>query len=470
MYVPTLSQSNMYRFFLVGLAVFFFGIFDILPGSGAEVIASTCQYFASPTGTGNGLSPSSPSKIANFWSVASPGKTLCLLDGKYVGSQSMIDPPDYLSGTAGSPITIRALNDGRVTIDGQGTLQPVLLRYNDYFVLEGFNVHSSRDDVSVIEVNQANNNILRRIVGWDAGSAKAIFAVTRAAKNVLEDCAGFGVARKILSSAQDGNNTTVRRFWGMWEESTTIGPKMTVAPVYNNRGMLIENSIFNWNSRMSSIDQPYALLSMNRIDSTDRRAFTKIYGSIGYVTSADEGYLPPQQFMISLLDHIELKDVVSIYPPGLYLNKRTFILANCMTAASGGSPCAAPMLKAENLTSIGGSGLSISSMWAKTNIKSGPDIKTVYPAGQSLFVNSGNYGATICKRYKDGALTNEPLWPWPMNQRIITAMIAAGKQPVDVTGTIEQMFGLIPTQCRQGSEPAAVDISPPAAPTNLSIR
>src|SRR5262245_13146432 len=93
---------------------------------------ATCNYYASPTGTGNGLSPSSPFKIGNFWSVASPGKVLCLLDGTYTGSSSMINPPQNLRGLSGSPITIRALNDGKVLLDGQKGSVPVGLYYNDW--------------------------------------------------------------------------------------------------------------------------------------------------------------------------------------------------------------------------------------------------------------------------------------------------------------------------------------------------
>jgi hypothetical protein len=49
-------------------------------------------------------------------------------------------------------------------------------------------------------------------------------------------------------------------------------------------------------------------------------------------------------------------------------------------------------------------------------------------------------GATIMFRYENGKLTDKPLWPWPMNQRIIDAMKLAGyDDPVDVTKTI---FGL----------------------------
>ncbi len=90
-------------------------------------------YYASPAGGGNGSSSSSPFRINQFWPVASPGDTLLLLDGVYKGSNSMIDPPDYLSGSAGNPITVKALNDGEVEIDGEYARNPVLLKYNDYF-------------------------------------------------------------------------------------------------------------------------------------------------------------------------------------------------------------------------------------------------------------------------------------------------------------------------------------------------
>jgi hypothetical protein len=39
-------------------------------------------------GTGDGLSQAKPFKISQFWSVADPGKILCLLDGTYRGSDS----------------------------------------------------------------------------------------------------------------------------------------------------------------------------------------------------------------------------------------------------------------------------------------------------------------------------------------------------------------------------------------------
>jgi hypothetical protein len=67
----------------------------------------------------NGSSASSPFKIANFWAVAKAGSTLCCLMASH-GSSSMINPPQNLSGTCIAPITVRALNDGKVTYQRPG--------------------------------------------------------------------------------------------------------------------------------------------------------------------------------------------------------------------------------------------------------------------------------------------------------------------------------------------------------------
>ncbi len=50
-------------------------------------------------------------------------------------------------------------------------------------------------------------------------------------------------------------------------------------------------------------------------------------------------------------------------------------------------------------------------------------------------------GADITHRYENGVLTDQPLWPWPMNQRIIDAMELAGYEPVDVTATVYGLAG-----------------------------
>ncbi|MGB7947905.1 MAG: hypothetical protein WCH75_09510, partial [Candidatus Binatia bacterium] len=134
----------------------------LVDGPFSQAIA--CDYYASPSGSGTGLSQSSPFRINNFWKVATPGRTLCLMDGVYSDS---ITPPQHLNGSASAKITIRALNDGKVRINGGGVRIPVKLGNNDYFVLEGFDAENSNDGVVQIGTG-ADYNVVRRVCAWDA--------------------------------------------------------------------------------------------------------------------------------------------------------------------------------------------------------------------------------------------------------------------------------------------------------------
>ena len=67
----------------------------------------------------------------------------------------------------------------------------------------------------------------------------------------------------------------------------------------------------------------------------------------------------------------------------------------------------------------------------------------------------------ICKRYEQGQLTNEPLWPWPMDARIKAARASSGARPLEVTAEIEQALGPIPAACKTGGGPPPGDTIPP---------
>ena len=57
----------------------------------------------------------------------------------------------------------------------------------------------------------------------------------------------------------------------------------------------------------------------------------------------------------------------------------------------------------------------------------------------------------LCKRYVNRTLTSQGLWPWPMNQRTKDALVASGRAAVDVTATMESLFGSIPAACATGT-------------------
>jgi hypothetical protein len=443
------------------------GMIWLLLIQGNSSASSTCTHYASPAGTGSGVSTSQPFKIANFWRLAKPGSTLCLLDGQYTGSASVINPPQNLSGTASAPITIRALNDGKVTIDGQSVNNPVHLRRNDYFVLEGFNAHHSKG--SVIELSSSNHNIVRRVAAWDAADGNTnIFGIHHGTHNVLEDIAGWGIARKVFSASQGGDYTAIRRAWGRWEGSHVTGPKMTYTLAYSNYNMTCENCIGTWNGEHMKqsytllgydgkpwirngsevnftnygVDHAYGIFAVDgfRRDK-DKNAKSKILGSIAYVRDSDR-FAPRHAVFLEEIDSFEVADTAVYIEPGAYTAKKPFGLYNLQRRGRNHIQSGASNLIAKNLTSIGGANSSYGADWKKSSISEGGSLSSV----ANVFTSTS--GANICYRYKEGTLTNEPLWPWPMNQRIKDAMVESGRAAVDVTKTIESMFGPIPVKCK----------------------
>lgn len=442
---------------------------------GGAAADAACTHYASPSGGGNGLGPTSPFQISDFWSLAAPGHTLCLLDGVYATS---IDPPDNLNGTAMAPITVRALHDGAVRIDGQNVRIPVLLQNNAYFVIEGIDAHNSAGGVFRVAPG-ADHVVFRRVVGWDARDANHDILSTSGSDTLFEDAAGFGVARKIVSCSQGGDRCICRRCWLRWEGSTNVGPKMGITLWYNNVGQIVENTLVTWdNGSMPAtytlqnngalwtgngagtytagrVDQPYGLFSRDNI-STTTVARARIVGSIGYVRGAHR-YDADSLYFLNNKDDVQVVNSVAYAEPGNYDTKVPFWLYG--TNAN---------LVATDLASVGASADSIASAWHPTDVQHASST-----AGLADSIFSGT-GARICLRYQDGVETSSGLWPWPMNARILAAttfaarsdhrhFIYQGNPPAltsvndphaveDVTATIEALFGAIPDACKACGE------------------
>jgi len=439
--------------------------------------AQSCTHYASPSGGGNGSSTSSPFRIANFWSVARAGTTLCLLDGQYTGSASMITPPQNLAGSSSAPITVRALNEGKATINGQFSAIPVRLYYNNYFVIQGINARNS--SASVISISRSHYNIVRRVAAWDAADGNhSIYGIHSATNNLLEDVAGWGIARKIYESSQGGDYTTIRRAWGRWEGSHVVGPKMTYTLAYNNVNMLVENALGTWSGERLkqtytlmdysgnpwtgngagtytnySVDQPYGVFGNDGFTSSDKNARSKLLGSLAYVRASDK-FQAAQGVFITKIDSLQISNTVAYVEPGSHTTKKPFALYNLQTSTGLN-------LVANNLTGIGSAASYFGSDWKKSAIVQGTSLSGV------ANVFSTTTGANLCYRYHNGSLTTQPLWPWPMNQRIIDATTESGRAAVNVTQTIESMLGPIPSGCKTTTTTQVVTV--PSAPANLTI-
>jgi hypothetical protein len=477
--------------------------------SSLTVVAATpsgCDYYAAPGGTGNGTSPSTPFRVSNFWAVARPGLTLCLLDGVYMGPQSMITPgidAVGLSGTSGQPITIRALNDGAVTIDGQFARRPVHLSGNNWFVLQGFNAHSSSASVVRLDT-RSSNNVFRRIVAWDAaidGNAMVYAVQDSSLNNKFEDIAGFGTGRKIFSIYGGSHNTEVRRAWFRWEGGTwgSVGPAATAS--YLSKGTVFENVLVTWSGEsmpetytvanpntpgISKINfQPFGTtrgLGLDRLQeaSVPKHGNLAIRGSMTYVKATDR---LPSDHAWNLVQFngessVTLTDVLAVMSPSHPSfndnNYRSISLQRgpnhgpegdrqCANLVTPGFPCALVNVIATRLTALRGARMAeaFHGDWAVVGISAG----TTLGAIQTPWQNTSTMGARLCYRTENGVTGTTPLWPWPMNDRIKAATAAAGRYngpcsvdcvggravrtPTDVTADIETLLGRVPGSCRR---------------------
>lgn len=417
-----------------------------------------CDYYASPTGTGNRGTAEKPFTVSEFWSVASPGMTLCLVDGTYQGVDSMIDPGNGIpgrSGTARRPITIRALNDGGVLIDGQGVRRPVFLSGNDWFVLEGFNAANSPQEV--IRFYRSNNAVLRRVIAWNAGD-RNVYTISSGGgshNTLFEDVAAFGAGgRSSFGCSQGGNECTCRRCWARWDGSHTVGGKHVYQMAYNAYNFTCENCIAQFSGE--TMKETYVLMGNDGITpwrgrtggvytnhqiEQPGRAFhastmrgnkcagVKLLGSLAYVLDSDR-FQGGEAVGVANLDCITLQDVVVVFE-SLSSSKKTFALG----------PGRKGTLFANRLTGIRSLQVAIDPSWATSEINHGTALADVPNPWTTTT------GANLCYRYVNGVRTEVPLWPWPMNKRIADATRSAGRLTVDVTNIVTKLLGPIPDLC-----------------------
>lgn len=400
-----------------------------------------CTYYASPNGGGDGRSPDSPFQIVQFWPVARPGTTLCLLDGTYRGSNSMLRPPSTFAGTASQPITIRALNDGKVLIDG-GTSRPVDLQ-GSWGVLEGINVHGG-DNIGVSF--RGRNWVGRRIAAWNNITTPPQGAMTilgmSGMENTCEDCAAWGVGRKMLQLSQGGvRRNTVRRAWTRFEQCPPCAsgsPTVSTEQGYDQHESLVENLLTTRGvvGRATAPEAPYVAFSTLR---------STFLGSIAYVP-AGARFEPSTLIDIwptggahagqTHTSNMVVRDVVGVIAPGhpRFNSVRGFEITGSGPLGAGSGNVATNVVAVSGLLgTCGGPG------WTCTNTRTYASL-----SGRNIWQEVPG----ICKRYVEGTLTSDGLWPWPMNQRIKDALRQSGRAEVDITATIQSLLGTIPASCR----------------------
>ena len=435
-------------------------------------------YYVSPTGNDNntGLSEAQPwasfDRAVNYYAQGEqlqPGDTLILLDGVY--NHSIY--PQYTEGTSGNPITIKAKNDGKAIIDGQGVRTPVSLDHwaaNDYFIFEGIVAKNSSQNVYHIN---GSHNIFRRTSGYNAWTDGNSFIYEMAANtsnNLIEDCVAAGTGR-ILVLVYNSSNNIVRRCFIDWMNHDSrqwhdFWPWGEDLKIYNASNNIAENIIGYGSISAASIlviaNDPSVQANNNQVlgsiainGGINRDGSLRYWGSCGTPEPCGPQDRPqPTQYTTVIdFDWPGTRSGFELFGSG---ERRNDVFRDILAWRNAG-------LGFSNESDQGV--LPVNSLVDHaTMLNNGIDGRPV-DSGQGKSVNLGKFneltvtnsriegtsyqgtGARLTHRYVDGQLTTQPLWPWPMEDRIKTEFAQVfGIQNLSVTCEIGKLINQYTSQ------------------------
>jgi hypothetical protein len=250
---------------------------------------------------------------------------------------------------------------------------------------------------------------------------------------------------------------TYRRCW--FRQEGDVGSEPTsIFNLWRDSGdILVESSLFTWDgsrgggSQMSGMVNATGGLGCGSSGGSCGPATARLLGSIVYLkpNSGSVSGVPPFALRVNsaptdndignvILDHFVAytKDHPNVKPVTLSDQSSRF-----SGSAKNVTTVKHPDAPASTFTQFSGN-----------NRHEGTTVARV----PNIFI--GTNAANICKRYVNGILTPEPLWPWPMDQRIkeaidqARAMQTSPRSPLltgnSVTAEVQALFGEIPSQCR----------------------
>lgn len=426
--------------------------------------ATGSTWYISPNGsdTADGRTTTTPWRtFARAWQTVRAGDTLLVMDGTY--NQSIAPS---LNGTATAPITIRAVNDGKVTIDGQGVRRPVQLGSNnqavgDWFVIEGLVLRNGTD--AVLHV-RADNNVFRRVSVYDASTdANSQPLLLWGSNNTVEDCIVGGAGRFMVDVYGGGGVTasgnTVRRCfvkWSGWDGRNFCGvtwPNGFMMGAYNSSGGTFENNVIygkgvmglivQANTSTASASNNHVLGNLTLLQGKDSDGSVWHYGSPTWPTMTRPGPTDDPYDDTNCDDSVTSwswagqRVGLKFFGQGTLANNvfRDNLSADNAAlgfhyANPGGGRYSGNVL--DHLT-IYGNGADAPAA------DGGKGAQAVFPPGVactncrvgSATTGDGS-GARLTYRYVNRTLTDQPLLPWPMESRALAEL------GVSVDGIIEE--------------------------------
>lgn len=441
------------------------------PATNTPMLTENTIYYMSPTGDDTRAGTSEAEAWATFdraWQALHPGDTLVLLDGIYYQSLR----PNKRNGEPGRLITVRAQNDGKVIVDGEYRRVPLKLGdtwpgpIGNYFVIEGLVLKNS--SYRVVEI-LGNHNTLRRVSAYNANvdSNTGVISVS-GNYNLLEDCVASGTGRKMIYTFKGEHNIFRRCFaaWKQWDGREMCNqewPNGTNLQLYNANHNIIENGI-------SFGGAPKWSVSMGVNGPTSSSIGNRILGTISIQAGLDWqgneiefGNRPPPCTTTAKLDewlhyrvgfHTDNHEVAQAYDN---------VFRDILSWGNGGEGITygrgGDAAMVDHATIFGNLGIG---QTQGKNPNLGPKSEEKFTAITNSYIQCTAYqgeGARLSHRYVDGVLTDEPLWPWPMEERIQAEL------GISVTETVSGILALAEDRTCPGGNPQPTPIPTPIPTT-----
>ena len=426
----------------------------------SPVFAAT--YYISPSGSDSnpGTQANPFATFSHAFSQMSGGDTLYVMDGVY--NEQVTGMP---SGTAGNYTEIYAVNDHAVDVDGQGTLPDkayeALLYINNksYIKIRGITFHDSYNTNNVGNISGSNHIEIKVCGFWQAGTykhAKPLYIGT--SSNILiEDVWAFGRGRYTVHLGSGAENCTLRRVVTRWDDGMYTSEPIAGFTLYKAYNNIVENCItldhrtsnhpaghegyylISWNASYPETkdNDLYGCIALNlpvkgfsnetnKDTNDDNNTFTNCVAvdcSRGIQIQAGRGCILRNNSAINCSGDGFRNNV-----RGINTSFKNNLAVGCGGDGfinNGGTYTSFDYNGYYN-NSTNRSGFSAGANDRSDNpsllypIRIEPD-SNYKGAGEG----GGDIGANIIKRYENGSLTANNLWPWPYEDWIKADMCGA---------------------------------------------
>ena len=507
-----LSTNSVSRFSLL-LALMLLSLLFMMAG---QSYAAT--YYVSPAGydTAPGTSSAPWATFAHAMGVLRPGDTLFLEDGIY--NQSLDITSSGTSGNTvtfaavsdGKAIVSTTYPDSALVIENDVAYVEV---DGITFRNSGPNIgDSTGSQTHGINIGYADHITLRRIISnGSSGYNSMVISLNGTTNSLLEDCAASGQGRVVLNML-GCSNIVVRRCWLNWTgPDTGGGDTPNVVQVYDSNNVLLENNI---GTNFTSYNAQF-FASWGHYNSISGNSF---YANIGYntnntasgifVDAAECGYTVSGTIFsnnVAILNGsggVAAEEINADPNNGSVYTNNTFVSPNntggglqtyyrpSCPAQPGAIANASSNVFSDTLTGLNGNSSAVNNTilahdfndfynvysplydaayisppnFNSHEIQGDPNYAaSTYGYGAYLIApavmkgqgqNGSDVGANVIYEYVNGTLTDTPLWPWPIEDRIFSEF--------NVSPTWESYGGLWTTL--DGVYPADIAVPPAPAP------